>query len=120
MFDVVEATIPQLRDALESGAVSSVGLVEAYQARIAAYDGLLNSVVVANPDALDEARASDGRRARGEALGPLDGIPYTAKDSYLVRGLTAPAGSPAFRDLVAQRDASRSSGSGPPAPSAWG
>jgi amidase len=105
VFDVVETTIPQLRDALESGAVSSVGLVEAYQARIAAYDDLLNSVVVPNPDALDEARASDDRRARGEALGPLDGIPYTAKDSYLVRGLTAAAGSPAFRDLVAQRDA---------------
>ena len=50
-------------------------------------------------------RASDARRARGEVLGPLDGIPYTAKDSYLVRGLTAAAGSPAFEHLVAQRDA---------------
>ncbi|WP_459617556.1 amidase family protein, partial [Enterobacter hormaechei] len=38
-------------------------------------------------------------------LGPLDGIPYTAKDSYLVKGLTAASGSPAFKDLVAQRDA---------------
>ena len=34
----------------------------------------------------------------------MDGIPYTAKDSYLARGLTAAAGSPAFADLVAQRD----------------
>ena len=34
-----------------------------------------------------------------------DGIPYTAKDGYLVRGLTAAAGSPAFAGLVAQRDA---------------
>ena len=42
---------------------------------------------------------------QGATLGPLDGIPYTAKDSYLVRGLTAAAGSPAFADLVAQRDA---------------
>src|SRR5262245_42215100 len=58
-----------------------------------------------NPAAVTEARASDERRARGEALGPLDGIPYTAKDSYLVQGLTAAAGSPAFADLVAQRDA---------------
>ena len=108
MFDVVEATIPQLRGALESGAVTSVGLVEAYQARIKAYDASgprLNAVVVPNPAALDEARASDERRARGETLGPLDGIPYTAKDSYLVRGLTAAAGSPAFEHLVAQRDA---------------
>ncbi|MFC6259134.1 amidase family protein, partial [Kocuria oceani] len=43
--------------------------------------------------------------ARGEVLGPLDGIPYTAKDSYQVRGLTVAAGSPAFEHLVAQRDA---------------
>ena len=107
-FDVVEASIAELRDALVSGAVTSVDLLTAYLARIEAYDhdGIrLNSVVVMNPAALTEAEASDARRARGEALGPLDGIPYTAKDSYLVRGLTAAAGSPAFEHLVAQRDA---------------
>lgn len=109
-IDVVEASIADLRAALEDGRTTAVGLVEAYLARIDAYDApgtetALNAVVVRNSSALDEARASDERRARGEALGPLDGIPYTAKDSYLVRGLTAAAGSPAFVDLVAQRDA---------------
>lgn len=107
-FDVVEASIADLRSALESGVVSSVDLVTAYLARIEAYDSggiRLNSLVVMNPAALTEAGASDARRARGEVLGPLDGIPYTAKDSYLVRGLTAAAGSPAFEHLVAQRDA---------------
>lgn len=110
MIDVVEASIADLRHALESGAATAVDLVDAYLARIAAYDGpdtatALNAVVVENPDARAEAEASDARRARGETLGPLDGIPYTAKDSYLVRGLTAASGSPAFRGLVAQRDA---------------
>ena len=110
MIDVVEASIADLRRALEAGAVTAVELVDAYLARIAAYDGpgtetALNAVVVHNPEARAEAAASDARRARGETLGPLDGIPYTAKDSYLVRGLTAAAGSPAFADLVAQRDA---------------
>lgn len=107
-FDVVEASIAELRSALESGAVTSVSLVDAYLARIEAYDrgGIrLNSVVVLNPTALAEAAASDARRARRGALGPLDGIPYTAKDSFLVQGLTAAAGSPAFEHLVAQRDA---------------
>jgi len=109
-FDVVEASIADLRAALESGRTTAVELVEAYLARIDAYDGpdtetALNAVVVRNPEALAEARASDARRAHGETLGPLDGIPYTAKDSYLVRGLTAASGSPAFADLVAQRDA---------------
>ncbi|MGO3474450.1 MAG: amidase [Brevibacterium aurantiacum] len=109
-FDVVEASIASLRAALEDGTTTSVGLVEAYQARIAAFDGpdtetKLNSVIVANPEALAEAAASDERRARGHALGPLDGIPYTAKDSYMVTGLTVAAGSPAFAELIAGKDA---------------
>ena len=110
MIEVTEVSIAELRDALESGRTTAVELVKAYLARIDAYDGAdtptaLNAVVVRNPDALAEAEASDARRARGETLGPLDGIPYTAKDSYLVKGLTAASGSPAFKDLVAYRDA---------------
>ena len=107
-FDVVEAGIAELRDALETGRVTSVGLVDAYLARIDAFDRhgpQLNAVVVINPGAHEEARASDERRSRGRPLGPLDGIPYTAKDSYLATGLTAAAGSHAFEHLVAQRDA---------------
>ena len=89
MIDVVEAPIAALRAALESGRATAVELVDAYLARIDAYDTpdsptALNAVVVRNPDARDEAAASDARRARGQTLGPLDGIPYTAKDSYLV------------------------------------
>ena len=110
MFEVTEVSIAELRAALEAGRTTAVELIEAYLARIEAYDGAdtatqLNAVVVRNSDALEEARASDARRARGETLSPLDGIPYTAKDSYLVKGLTAASGSPAFKDLVAQRDA---------------
>jgi amidase len=109
-FDVVEKSIAQLRAALEAREVTSVELVEAYLARIEAYDApgtttALNSMVVMNPDAIEEAQASDERRKMGEVLSPLDGIPYTAKDSFLVRGLTAAAGSPAFEHLIAQRDA---------------
>ncbi|AIR90924.1 amidase [Pseudomonas cremoricolorata] len=110
MIEVTEVSIAALREALVAGRTTAVELVEAYLARIAAYDGqgtatALNAVVVRNPEALNEAAASDARRARGESLGPLDGIPYTAKDSYLVKGLTAASGSPAFEHLVAQRDA---------------
>lgn len=107
-FDVVEAGIDDLRRALDAGAVTSVQLLEAYLGRIAAYDRAgptLNALVVMNDAALIEAHASDQRRARGDLLGPLDGIPYTAKDSYAVQGLTCAAGSPAFEHLVAQRDA---------------
>jgi amidase len=110
MIEVTEVSIAQLRAALESGQTTAVELVQAYLDRIAAYDGAdtataLNALVVPNPSALAEAAAADARRASGQALGPLDGIPYTAKDSYLVKGLTAASGSPAFAGLVAQRDA---------------
>ncbi|WP_404936985.1 amidase [Pseudomonas sp. JDS08PS003] len=110
MIEVTEVSIADLRAALESGRTTSVELVQAYLARIEAYDGpntatALNALVVRNPEALKEAEAADERRAKGLTLGPLDGIPYTAKDSYLVKGLTAASGSPAFAELVAYRDA---------------
>lgn len=107
-FEVTEAGIADLRRALDDGRVTSVALVEAYLRRIEAYDRsgpTLNSVVVFNEQALAEAAASDRRRSLGELSGPLDGIPYTAKDSYLVTGLTAASGSHAFANLVAHRDA---------------
>ena len=83
-FDVVEASIADLRHALDSGRATAVGLLESYLERIAVYDhaGIrLNSVVVLNPQARAGAAASDERRASGQTRGPLDGIPFTAKDS---------------------------------------
>jgi amidase len=62
-------------------------------------------VVVRNPEALNEAQAFRCPPRQRRNPRPLDGIPYTAKDSYLVKGLTAASGSPAFADLVAHRDA---------------
>ncbi|MDQ2621845.1 MAG: amidase, partial [Actinomycetota bacterium] len=107
-FSVTEASIAETRMALEQGRVTAVELIHAFLSRIGRFDrqGLrLNSVPVLNPDAFREAAESDGRRRRGEVLGPLDGIPYTAKDSYKVRGMTVAAGSPAFENLIAGDDA---------------
>ena len=107
-ISVVEASIAQLRAALESGQTTSVELVAAYLDRIAFFDrhGIrLNAVPVLNPEMFREARESDERRADGRVLSSLDGIPYTAKDSYAVRGLTVASGSPAFEKLVASDDA---------------
>lgn len=107
-FSVVEASIADLRSALERGTVTSVQLVAASLGRIATYDrrGIrLNAVPVLSPAAFADAAASDARRRRGETFGPLDGIPYTAKASYAARGLPVTSGSPAFADLVAREDA---------------
>ncbi|TIN82392.1 MAG: amidase, partial [Mesorhizobium sp.] len=72
---LVEATIDQLRRALDDGTVTSVELVGAYLRRIGHFDrhGIsLNAVPVLNPDMFEEAAASDRRRRNGAVLGPLD------------------------------------------------
>ena len=108
--NVVDASIRDLATALQDGRTTAVELLDVYLDRIRLYDvpgteTELNSYVVMNPGARADAIASDQRRARGLSLGLLDGIPFSAKDSYLACGLTAAAGSPAFTRLVAQRDA---------------
>lgn len=107
-IDVTELGIRELLEHLETGRVTSVDLVCAYLNRIAYYDqtgACLNAVPILNPDVLAEAQASDERRAQGKPLGPLDGIPFTVKDSFKVRGMTVASGSPAFQDLIATSDA---------------
>ncbi|KAJ9136744.1 Amidase signature enzyme [Pleurostoma richardsiae] len=107
-LNVVEATIDDLQAALSSGAITSVDLVARYLRRVSAYDcrGVsLNSIPVLNTSVFDEAAASDDRRVSGAPVRPLEGIPYTIKDSYKAKGMTVAAGSPAFRELVANEDA---------------
>lgn len=108
MIKLLEAGITELRAALDAGETTSVALVAEYLRRIAAYDhhGVrLNAVPVLSRSLFAQARAADVRRARGQVLSPLDGIPYTAKDSYKVKGLPVACGSPAFAGLVASEDA---------------
>jgi amidase len=106
-FDPFEASISAIADALRENRTTSLDLVEYYLDRMSRFDSSgphLNAVPVLNADARAEAMASDERRARGETLGPLDGIPFTVKDSYRVAGMTVSAGSPAFAKLRAKED----------------
>lgn len=107
-FNVVEASLEDIQTALSTGIVTSVQLVAEYLRRISIYDcrGIsLNSVPIINPHVFDEAAASDDRRSAGTSLGPLDGIPYTVKDSYKVQGMTVANGAPAFENVIANSDA---------------
>ncbi|KAF2703242.1 amidase signature enzyme [Pleomassaria siparia CBS 279.74] len=107
-FNIVEASIDELQTALSSGILTSVELVALYLHRISTYDCRslsLNSIPILNNAVFEEAAASDFRRAAGQSKGALEGIPYTVKDSYLVKGMTAACGSPAFEHFVAQDDA---------------
>lgn len=107
-IDTYEMTISEMLQGLEAGDFTSVDLVCAQLNRLGYYDRTgpcLNAVPVLNPEAFAEAEASDARRAAGEPARPLEGIPFTVKDSYMVRGLTVASGSPALKDLVATGDA---------------
>ncbi|KAH7198998.1 amidase signature domain-containing protein [Fusarium flagelliforme] len=105
---LLEASISDLKQLLDKRTITSVELVALYLHRIGKYDcrgPRLNSVCSINPGVFAEAQASDDYRASGKQPRPLEGIPFTVKDSYKVKGMTVAAASPAFADLQATSDA---------------
>src|SRR5690349_7153133 len=78
-FDVVEASISEMRTAMEQGRLTSRELVTQYLARIGLYEDKLHCIITANPNALQEADERDRERAQGRIRGPLHGIPIALK-----------------------------------------
>jgi amidase len=106
-FEVFEADILRLQDAMESGVVTSASLVDAYMARIRAFDQsgpALNAITYINPRAHLEAEALDEERARQGPRGPLHGIPVLLKDNVDVLGMPTTAGSVALSGMMPPDD----------------
>src|SRR5260370_39799495 len=80
-FNVIEATIPAMRAAMESGRLTSRELVMLHLARIGMYEDKLHCVITVNPHVLQEAEERDRERAQGRIRGPLHGIPIALKDN---------------------------------------
>jgi amidase len=91
-----DVTVRNLGSALSAGSVTAAELTDFYLERIERLNPGLRAVIAISPDAVGEAAASDARRAAGEALGALDGIPVLIKDNVSASGLPATAGSPAL------------------------
>ena len=106
--ELLSKTLPELSEALAAGEATAVDLVTAYQERIEAVDRngpTLQSVLALNPDAVEAAEASDTRRANGETLGPLDGIPILLKDNIeSLDPIATTAGALALKENVTGRD----------------
>jgi amidase len=86
--------------------LSSRELTETLLARIETVNPAVNAVVELRPEAaLQEAVAADEATARGDEAGVLHGVPMTIKDSFNVAGLHTTWGNPAFKDFVADSDA---------------
>lgn len=96
----------RLLQGLESGAFSSLELVQELLARIARRNPTLNAVVTLDAEhALAQAAAADAERSRGHRRGPLHGLPMTIKDTYATAGLRTTAGSADYTDHVPGDDA---------------
>jgi amidase len=93
-------------DMVRSKEISSRELTELLFAHIDETNPVLNAVVALRREAaLSEAAAADAATARGEELGTLHGVPMTIKESFNVAGLPTTWGNPAFKEFVADWDA---------------
>src|ERR1700691_2994480 len=99
-FNVVEATISDMRAAMEQKRVTSRELVNQYLIRIAIYDHSLHAAISINPDALKEADQFDRERAQGKVRGPLHGIPIALKDNIQTTDMPTTGGALAFARYV--------------------
>ena len=99
-FDVVEATIPEMQQAMEEGRVTSRELVEAHLIRIALYEERINAAISINPNALADADRLDRERAEGRVRGPLHGIPVALKDNVHTTDMPTTGGALAFDGFV--------------------
>ncbi len=98
-------SVASARRALGEGRVSSAELVEAALSRAQERVALSAVVGVRPTRAREAAAASDARRAAGEALSPLDGVPLLLKDNMVVRGEPTTCGSRILEGFVSPYDA---------------
>jgi Asp-tRNA(Asn)/Glu-tRNA(Gln) amidotransferase A subunit family amidase len=106
--EVCEATIAALQDAMAAGQASSTALMDAYLARIEAYDRngpRLNAMIRLNPAARAAAAARDGERRAGRLRGTLHGVPVILKDNYATAEMPTAAASRALAALWPREDA---------------
>ena len=83
---LAQASMADLQDLMASGRLSSEELTLHLLGRVRDHEAALNSLITVNPEALAQAREADARRASGESLGALDGIPVTVKDNIETAG----------------------------------
>ncbi len=101
LSDLTYLTAHEAQAALTRRDLSAVELAQAHLDRIAALDPTLHAFLTVTPDlALAQAAASDERRARGQTLGPLDGIPISLKDMLITEGIRTTAASRILGDFV--------------------
>jgi len=102
---LIRSTAAQLGEALAAREVSSVEVTRAHLDRIAAVDGDVHAFLHVDERALETAADVDRRRAAGEPLGPLAGVPIAIKDVLCTVGMPSTSGSKILEGWVPPYDA---------------
>jgi amidase len=106
METITHASATSLARGIRTKQYSSEEVLRAYLQRIEQVNPHINAVVQLPAEAaLAEARAKDAALARGEATGPLHGVPFTAKDVFDTAGVITAVGLQERADFVPEQDA---------------
>jgi amidase len=95
-FNVAEASIADLRKAMEDKRLTSRELVTLYLVRLATYEHRVHAAIAVNSHALEDADQLDRERAQGRLRGPLHGIPVALKDNIHTTNMPTTGGALAF------------------------
>ncbi|TPL78568.1 amidase [Mesorhizobium sp. B2-3-13] len=94
-----------LAAAIAARKISAVEALDAHLAQIDRHNPAVNAVISLDRDgARERAEEADAALSRGEALGPLHGVPFTLKDMHETSGMKTTVGFPLFADYVAKED----------------
>ncbi|MEY9838952.1 Asp-tRNA(Asn)/Glu-tRNA(Gln) amidotransferase subunit GatA [Streptacidiphilus sp. EB103A] len=104
--EIIRRTAAETAAAIAAGEVSAVEVAQAHLDRIGAVDEKVHAFLhVDTEGALSAARAVDAKRAAGEELGPLAGVPLALKDVFTTKGVPTTAGSKILEGWVPPYDA---------------
>jgi amidase len=104
--DICFLTATELARRIRTKELSAREVMQAHLAHIHRVNPHVNAIVTLLPEqAMAQASAADEALARGEAPGPLHGLPIAHKDLVLTRGIRTTFGSPIFKDHVPDQDA---------------
>ena len=99
--DLCFCTATDLASRIRSKAVSAYEVMEAHLAQIERVNPRVNAIVTLLPEqAIAQARAADAALARGDAVGPLHGLPIAHKDLVRTKGIRTTFGSPIYQHFV--------------------
>ena len=105
MTDLHLYSATKLIELIRSRQVSPVEVVSAFLHRIEELNPKVNAIVTIAGDAIKRAREAEAAITRGEAIGPLHGLPVTVKDTIDTAGLRTTSGSPLRSDRIPDHDA---------------